>query len=117
MIKYEDLTKQLKAGQFKPVYLLHGEEPFYIDCICSFFENHVLDEADRDFNQSVLYGKDVTVADVLANAKQFPFGAPYRVVILKEAKDLFNLKGSSKSSKGEENASLEETDFSKKDKG
>ena len=84
MIKYEDLTKQLKAGQFKPVYLLHGEEPFYIDRICSFFENNVLDEADRDFNQSVLYGKDVTVADVLANAKQFPFGAPYRVVILRQ---------------------------------
>ena len=90
MIKYEDLTKQLKAGQFKPLYLLHGEEPFYIDRICSFFENHLLDEADRDFNQSVLYGKDVTAADVIANAKQFPFGAPYRVVILKEAKDMSN---------------------------
>lgn len=88
MIKYEDLTSQLKDRQFKPIYLLHGEEPFYIDRICNFFEDHVLDEADRDFNQAILYGKDVTAADVIANAKQFPFGSPIRVVILKEAKDL-----------------------------
>lgn len=88
MITYENLTSQLKEKKFKPIYLLHGEEPFYIDRICKFFENFVLEEEERDFNQAILFGKDVTAADVIANAKQFPFGSPFRVVILKEAKDL-----------------------------
>ncbi len=88
MIKYEELVNQLKNRQFAPVYLLMGEEPFYIDQICKFFETKVIDESDRDFNQVVLYGKDTNVADVIANAKQFPFGSEYRLVIVKEAKDL-----------------------------
>ena len=88
MIKYEELVKDLSNKKFAPVYLLMGEEPFYIDRICVFFENHIIDEQDRDFNQTVLYGKDTTAADVIASAKQFPFGSPTRVVIVKEAKDL-----------------------------
>lgn len=90
MITYEDLVKQLKQKQFAPVYLLMGEEPFYIDQICKYFENRVIEEADRDFNQVVLYGKDSLAEDVIANAKQFPFGSQFRLVILKEAKDLRN---------------------------
>lgn len=88
MIKYEELALQLKNRQFSPVYLLMGEEPFYIDQICKFFENNVMEEADRDFNQAVLFGKDNSAADVIANVKQFPFGSPYRLVIVKEAKEL-----------------------------
>lgn len=88
MIKYEELVAQLKSRQFKPVYLLMGEEPFYIDRICRFFENKVIEEADRDFNQVVLYGKDTSAADIVANAKEFPFGSQYKLVIVKEAKDL-----------------------------
>ena len=52
------------------------------------FEEGILEPEERDFNQSVLYGRDTDVDMVIANAKQFPFGSPYRVVILKEAKDL-----------------------------
>lgn len=92
MISYEDLVQQLKQKQFAPLYLLMGDEPFYIDQICKFFENKVIDEADRDFNQVVLYGKDSLAEDVVANAKQFPFGSQYRLVILKEAKDLKNFE-------------------------
>jgi len=88
MIKYEELVSQLKSRQFKPVYLLMGEEPFYIDRICRFFENKVIEEADRDFNQVVLYGKDTSAAEIVANAKEFPFGSQYKLVIVKEAKDL-----------------------------
>ena len=88
MIKYEELVAQLKSRQFKPVYLLMGEEPFYIDRICRFFENRVIEEADRDFNQVVLYGKDTSAAEIVANAKEFPFGSQYKLVIVKEAKDL-----------------------------
>lgn len=88
MIKYEELVAQLKSRQFQPVYLLMGEEPFYIDRICRFFENRVIEEADRDFNQVVLYGKDTSAAEIVANAKEFPFGSQYKLVIVKEAKDL-----------------------------
>ncbi len=91
MIKYDDLVTQLKNRQFAPVYLLMGEEPFFIDRVSKFFENHVLEEANRDFNQVVLFGKDVTAADILANVKQFPFGSQYRLVIVKEAKDVKDL--------------------------
>ena len=88
MVKYEELVAQLKSRQFKPVYLLMGEEPFYIDRICRFFENKVIEEADRDFNQVVLYGKDTSAAEIVANAKEFPFGSQYKLVVVKEAKDL-----------------------------
>lgn len=86
--KFEDVMSQLKSGKYAPVYLLMGEEPFYIDCIADYIENNVLPEAERDFNQVVLYGKDTSPDEVVANAKQFSFGGDYRVVILKEAKDL-----------------------------
>ncbi len=88
MIKYEELVSQLKSRQFAPVYLLMGEEPFYIDRISRFFETRVIDEANRDFNQVVLYGKDTSAAEIVANAKEFPFGSPYKLVVVKEAKDL-----------------------------
>lgn len=92
MIKYEELVAQLKSRQFQPVYLLMGEEPFYIDRICRFFENKVIDEANRDFNQVVLYGKDTSAAEIVANAKEFPFGSQYKLVIVKEAKDLKDIE-------------------------
>lgn len=88
MIKYEELVSQLKSRQFAPVYLLMGDEPFYIDHVCRFFENKVIDEENRDFNQVVVYGKDTSAAEIVANAKEFPFGSPYKLVIVKEAKDL-----------------------------
>lgn len=88
MIKYDELKSQLRKGQFAPVYLLMGEEPFYIDRICSFFENKVVDPEARDFNQVVVYGKDTSAADITATAKEYPFGSPFRLVIVKEAKDL-----------------------------
>ena len=91
-ISYSDLAAQIKKKEYAPVYLLHGEEPFFIDRICKMFEESILEPEERDFNQVVLYGKDTSVDMVLANAKQFPFGSPYRVVILKEAKELKNIE-------------------------
>lgn len=85
---YEDIIAKIDKKQFSPIYLLHGEEPFYIDQIASRIEESVMDEADRDFNQVVLYGKDSTVEDIVNNAKQFPFGVQYRVVIVREAQEL-----------------------------
>ena len=91
-IKYSDLIAQIRNKQFAPVYLLQGEEPFFIDRLTKMFEEGILEPEERDFNQVVLYGKDTSADMVLANAKQFPFGSPYRVVILKEAKELKNIE-------------------------
>lgn len=90
--KFEDIVAQIRQKQFAPVYLLHGEEPFFIDRLCKMFEEGILEPDERDFNQVVLYGKDTEADMVLANAKQFPFGSPYRVVILKEAKELKHIE-------------------------
>lgn len=65
-----------------------GEEPYYIDKISDFIEDTVLDEAEKGFNQMVLYGRDVTIDDIVSNAKRFPMMAERQVVIVKEAQDL-----------------------------
>ncbi len=85
---FESIMKQLKDRKFAPVYLLMGDEPYYIDQISNYIENNALPEEERDFNQTVFYGKDTNASDVVANAKQFSFGSEYHVVILKEAKDM-----------------------------
>ena len=86
-----DILNKLKAGQYSPVYLLQGEEPYYIDQISDFIEQNALDEASRGFNQVVLYGKDVKVSDVLNNAKRFPMMSDRQVVIVKEAQSMSDL--------------------------
>lgn len=94
MIFLEDLdeVKQLvtdiKNRKLKPIYFLMGEEPYYIDRISDFIEDTGLSEEERGFNQMVLYGRDVTVEDIVSNAKRFPMMAEYQVVIVKEAQDL-----------------------------
>jgi DNA polymerase-3 subunit delta len=65
-----------------------GEEPYYIDGISNFIEKNVLSEEERGFNQMVLYGRDVTIDDIVGNAKRYPMMAEYQVVIVKEAQDL-----------------------------
>ncbi|MCR4965882.1 MAG: DNA polymerase III subunit delta [Bacteroidales bacterium] len=88
MIKYEDLKKQIKQKQFKPVYILAGEEPYFIDRIAEAFENGVIEEENRNFNQIVMYGQETTGTEVVASAKQYPFGSDRLLVIVKEAKSL-----------------------------
>ena len=77
----------LQKREFDPVYLLFGEEPLYIDRIANYIEENVMDVADRDFNQVMYYAKDTQPTDVVASARQYPFGVDYRVVIVKEAQD------------------------------
>ena len=88
MVKYEDLIKKLNNREFAPIYLLMGDEPFYIDRVTEWIEEQVLDEAERDLNQEVLYGRDTTAGEVIGSAKQFPFGAERRLVLVKEAQNI-----------------------------
>tara|TARA_R110002049_G_scaffold24760_1_gene87801 strand:- start:511 stop:1515 length:1005 start_codon:yes stop_codon:yes gene_type:complete len=84
----KQLATDIKKGNLKPIYFLMGEEPYYIDKISGFIEDHVLAEEERGFNQMVLYGRDVTIDDIVGNAKRYPMMADYQVVIVKEAQDL-----------------------------
>ena len=82
------IIKDIQAGNIKPIYFLMGEEPYYIDKLSEYIENNILQEHERDFNQTVLYGRDVTIEDVVGNAKRFPMMADRQVVIVKEAQEL-----------------------------
>lgn len=81
----------LKSNKYAPVYFLQGEEPFYIDVIADYIEKHALSDSEKGFNQVVLYGKDVTMAAILTNARRFPMMAERQVVIVKEAQDIQDL--------------------------
>ncbi|WP_142786256.1 DNA polymerase III subunit delta [Changchengzhania lutea] len=88
MDEVKQLVADIKNRNLKPIYFLMGEEPYYIDKISDYLEANVLTEEERGFNQMVLYGRDVTVEDVIGHAKRYPMMAEYQVIILKEAQDL-----------------------------
>lgn len=83
-----DIIKDIKARKFKPVYLLHGEEPYYIDQIIHYMEEHILNDMEKGFNQTVLYGKDTDMATVMNAAKRYPMMSDYQLIIVKEAQEL-----------------------------
>lgn len=89
--KAEDVLKDLKSGKIAPVYFLQGEETFYIDLISDFTENKIIPEHERGFNQTVLYGQDVTVSDILNHARRFPMMAERQLVLVKEAQNISDL--------------------------
>ena len=88
MNEVNQIVSDIKSGNVKPIYFLMGEEPYYIGKICEYIENSVLTEEERGFNQMVLYGRDVTIDEIVANAKRFPMMAEKQVIIVKEAQDL-----------------------------
>lgn len=88
MDQVKQIVSDIKAKQFKPIYFLMGEEPYYIDRISEFIEDNVLSEEEKGFNQMVLYGRDVSIDDIVSNAKRYPMMAEHQVVIVKEAQDL-----------------------------
>lgn len=79
------MMQALQAKQYAPVYLIDGEEAFYLDIITDYFEEQILPPHERDFNLMVLYGKDVEWADVVNSCRRFPMFAERQVVILKDA--------------------------------
>ena len=89
---YDQLQSHLQKKQFAPIYFLMGEEPFYIDEVSDYIEEHALPEEQRDFNQMLVYGKETDADEVIAMAKEFPVGSEKRVVIVKEAKELKNIE-------------------------
>lgn len=82
------LIDQIRNRKFAPVYLFTGEESYYIDRLTQLLEKDVLSESEKDFNQTVLYGRDVDVSQVISHCKRFPMMSEYQLVIVKEAQEL-----------------------------
>ena len=85
---HRQIIREVKAGKFSPIYVLHGEEPFFIEEIVNAIKENAVDEASKDFNETVLYGRDVELSEVLASARRFPMMAERQLVLVKEAQDL-----------------------------
>jgi len=90
-MKFEEILADLRNKIYKPVYFLHGEEEYFIDIITDYIADNVLGEADREFNQTILYGKDANAGTIIDTARRYPMMANYQVVIVKEAQALSTL--------------------------
>lgn len=82
------IQNDIKNGIIKPIYFLMGEEPYYIDKVADFIEKNILLEEEKDFNQTIFYGRDVTIDEVISAAKRYPMMAERQVIIVKEAQEL-----------------------------
>ncbi|MBQ9671936.1 MAG: DNA polymerase III subunit delta [Prevotella sp.] len=89
-LTYEGIMKDLAAGQYKPVYYLHGEESYYIDKISDYIAEHALQPEERDFNQTIMFGSDVSASQIADTCRRYPMMAERQVVIVKEAQNLKN---------------------------
>jgi len=85
---FDDLMKSLAGRKFAPIYLLEGEEPFFIDKAAEYLENSVLEEHQKPFNLNIVYGKDLDGPQVDNLARRFPMGADHNLIIVKEAQNL-----------------------------
>ena len=88
MERINQLVADIKNGHIKPIYFLMGDEPYYIDKIADYIEANILTQEEKGFNQVVLYGRDVSIDDIISNAKRYPMMSERQVVIVKEAQDL-----------------------------
>lgn len=88
MKEFDELLKDLKNKIYHPIYFLMGDETYYIDLITDYIAKHLLTDAEKTFNQLVLYGKDTDAATVINACRRFPMMANYQVVILKEAQEM-----------------------------
>lgn len=88
MEEVKHIVNQIKSGDIKPIYLLTGEEPYFIDFLSDYIEKNILSEDEKAFNQMVLYGRDVSIDDIVSHAKRYPMMADRQVIIVKEAQEL-----------------------------
>ncbi len=87
-MQVESILKDIQQRKFSPVYFLMGDEPYFIDQITKALEDHVLTEEEKGFNQTILYGKEATIEEVVGAAKQFPMMSEHTLIVVKEAQHL-----------------------------
>ena len=91
-ITCDDILKELRAKQYRPVYYLMGEEPYYIDLIADYMTDNSMTETEKEFNLTVVYGADVDIATVINAAKRYPMMSEHQVVVVKEAQNIRNME-------------------------
>ena len=89
-VTFGSIMRDLEAGKYAPVYYLMGDESYYIDKIADYIADHVLQPEERDFNQTILFGSDVTASQIADTARRYPMMSEYQVVIVKETQNLKN---------------------------
>lgn len=90
-ITCDDILRELRSKQYRPIYYLMGEEAYYIDLISDYIMDNVLTDTEKEFNLSVVYGADVDIATVINSAKRYPMMSEHQVVIVKEAQSIRNI--------------------------
>jgi DNA polymerase III subunit delta len=91
-VSFENILLDLKNKIYSPIYFLYGEESYFIDVISDYIEENVLTETEKEFNQTIIYGKDIDIATLISYARRFPMMSNYQVILVKEAQDLKKLE-------------------------
>lgn len=87
---FEGIMRDLRAGRYAPIYYLMGDEPYYIDIISNYIADNALPEEERDFNQTIMFGSEATMPQIIDNAKRYPMMSERTVLIVKEAQNIKN---------------------------
>ena len=87
----DDILKELRAKQYRPIYYLMGEESYYIDVIADYMADHILSDSEKEFNLTVVYGADTDIVSIINAAKRYPMMAEHQVIIVKEAQNIRNM--------------------------
>ena len=83
-----DIISDVKRGVFAPVYLLMGDEPYYPELVCQAIVDNCLQDYEKDFNETICYGSDVTASQIVTSARRFPMMAERQLVVVKEAQQM-----------------------------
>jgi len=87
-VSFENILLDLKNKIYSQIYFLYGEESYFIDVISDYIEENVLSEIEKEFNQTIIYGKDTDIPTLISYARRFPMMSNYQVILVKEAQDL-----------------------------
>jgi DNA polymerase-3 subunit delta len=87
-ISHEELLVSFRKRDFKPIYFLMGEEPYFIDLLSDFLEKEVLTEDEKEFNQTIVYGKETNIDNIINLAKRYPMMSQYQLIVVKEAQHI-----------------------------
>ena len=88
MTSISEIKNDIKLKKLSPVYLLMGEEEYFIDNITNLFIQNILSDDEKEFNLNILYGKDTSVDQIISICKKYPLMSPFQIVLIKEAQDL-----------------------------
>ena len=91
-ITCDDILKELRAKQYRPIYYLMGEESYYIDLIFNYIANNILTETEKEFNLTVVYGGDTDIASIINAAKRYPMMSEHQIIVVKEAQAVRNME-------------------------